>query len=106
MRHESSTSADAQGKATTEPRQTTVPTGTRVLESVKIGGRRYTSREAADRMCVHADATADKRALRVKTTQRREVEITEAERFLDTIGIGGGSGRTKRTKHARKGSSQ
>ena len=55
------------------------------LESVKVGGIRYTSREALDRFFARLDG--DDAVTASSTSKRREHEIAAAERELDQAGI-------------------
>lgn len=57
----------------------------RVLESVTVGGRTYTSREALQRFAAHRGGQHNAPTLR--TTGQRERAISRAERELDQAGI-------------------
>lgn len=50
-----------------------------ILETVVIGGRRFTSREALDRFVERTTAAADGQPLPVRTPRQRERAVQEAE---------------------------
>jgi len=53
------------------------------LDSVVVGGRRYTSKEALQSFVERSTAAADGKAMPVRTSRQREREITAAERDFD-----------------------
>ncbi len=53
------------------------------LESILIGGKRFTSAESIQRFCDRRTATADGDAPRARTSRQRQREITAAEREFD-----------------------
>jgi len=58
------------------------------LESIKLGGRRYTSVEALQRFAEATTAAADKkRPSKPRTSKLREQQIAQAEAALDAAGI-------------------
>jgi len=57
------------------------------LETVIVGGRRYTSREAVDRFVSQTTASADGRPARTRTEKQRERAIAAAEKELERMGI-------------------
>lgn len=57
------------------------------LESVLIGGKRYTSAEALDRFFAATTAAANGEAAPVRTTRQRAKAIEAAERELAEAGI-------------------
>ena len=63
--------------------------GTRAgkLESILIGGRRFTSVEAIQRFAQQSTAAADGDATPVRTSRQRDRAIEQAERQLDAAGI-------------------
>jgi hypothetical protein len=78
------------------PGQPSVPTlwrwvlsGTRAgkLESVLIGGRRYTSIEAIQRFAHQSTAGADGKAVTTQTAAQRKLAIQQAEAACDRDGI-------------------
>jgi hypothetical protein len=61
-----------------------------VLESVLVGGKRRTSRQAVRRFITKVNAAADGNVMPAKSSRRRQREIEWAERVLDGLGIGAG----------------
>ena len=57
------------------------------LETIKIGGRRFTSAEALARFIEQSTAAADGLPLPTRTNRQREAAIRRAERELDGLGI-------------------
>ena len=57
------------------------------LESILIGGRRFTSVEAIQRFAQQSTAAADGDATPVRTCKQRERAIEQAERELERAGI-------------------
>lgn len=58
------------------------------LETVTVGGRRYTSREALARFVAATTAAADGEPVaRPQTPRQREAAIRAAERELDRLGV-------------------
>lgn len=57
------------------------------LESLRIGGRRFTSMEALSRFFHETTAAADRREVSAEPTHRRSVAIERAERELAEAGI-------------------
>ena len=53
------------------------------LESILIGGKRFTSVESIQRFCDRRTAAADGDTPHVRTSPQREREITAAERDFD-----------------------
>lgn len=66
-----------------------IRTGVRgvVLESVLIGGKRYTSAEALDRFFAALTAQSRGEPIPVRTSRQRERDIDRAERELAEAGI-------------------
>jgi hypothetical protein len=58
-----------------------------VLESILIGGRRYTSTEAIDRFIVRTTAAAAGEQPAARTPKQREQAVGAAERELEAAGI-------------------
>jgi hypothetical protein len=65
-----------------------VLSGTRAgkLESILIGGRRFTSLESIQRFAQQSTAAADGNATTVRTSRQREREIAAAEAALTEAG--------------------
>ena len=63
--------------------------GTRAgkLESILIGGRRFTSLESIQRFAQQSTAAADGDATPVRTSRQRERAIQQAERACEQAGI-------------------
>ncbi|MBN1854575.1 MAG: DUF1580 domain-containing protein [Pirellulales bacterium] len=59
------------------------------LETILIGGRRYTSREALERFIERTTAAADGISCPARTHRQREKAIAAAERELEALGISG-----------------
>jgi hypothetical protein len=57
----------------------------RVLETIRVGGRIYTSIEALERFLVHAGG--EQRSAAIRSPRRRERDIREAERELAAGGL-------------------
>jgi hypothetical protein len=57
------------------------------LETVCIGGRRFTSREALARFCAATTAAADGEPVRSETPRQRERAIERAEREAKRLGV-------------------
>lgn len=57
------------------------------LESVKIGGRRYTSREAIQRFIERTTALADQKEVPVRCARQRTSAVDAAESELSKEGI-------------------
>lgn len=57
------------------------------LETLRIGGRRMTSKEALSRFHERVTAAADGEAPRPRTLRQRRAAIARAERELDEAGI-------------------
>ena len=57
------------------------------LESILIGGKRFTSAESIQRFCDRRTAAADVDTPPVRTPRRRERAIEKAERELERDGI-------------------
>ncbi len=56
------------------------------LETVLVGGKRFTSREALTRFHDAVNAAADGQPVVSRTTRRREAEIARAEKQLQEAG--------------------
>jgi hypothetical protein len=54
------------------------------LESVLVGGRRYTSVEAVERFCARATAAASREPPPLRTPRERQRAIEEAEREFES----------------------
>jgi hypothetical protein len=52
------------------------------LETIVVGGLRYTSAEALERFAARCTAAADGTTMPVRTTRQREAAIAAAEREL------------------------
>lgn len=61
--------------------------GNQRLETVLVGGRRFTSREALQRFIEQRTAAAEGQPIRTRTTRQREAAIRRAERELADNGI-------------------
>ena len=59
------------------------------LESILIGGKRFTSAEAIQRFCDRRTAAANGDATPSRTPRQREREVAAAERELERAGIRG-----------------
>jgi hypothetical protein len=57
------------------------------LETVRIGGRRFTSREALERFNAAVTAAADGTPAQTRTPRRRQRDIARAEKELAEAGI-------------------
>jgi hypothetical protein len=57
------------------------------LETVLVGGKRYTSQEALQRFVDATTAAADGVQIKPHTNRQRKASIDAAERELDAIGI-------------------
>jgi hypothetical protein len=57
------------------------------LETVLVGGRRYTSREAVERFVAATTAVADGEPLPIRTCKQRQWAIERAERELEAWGF-------------------
>lgn len=65
------------------------------LETIVVGGRRYTSVEALDRFIIATTAAADGKPAPARTAKHRQRAVEAAERELDRAGI---TDRPKRPK--------
>lgn len=59
----------------------------RRLETVLVGGKRYTSQEAITRFIEETTAAADGRRPKSKKSNRRQAAIDKAEKELEAAGI-------------------
>lgn len=57
------------------------------LDTILVGGIRYTSREALQRFCECITAAADGKPAPVRTSRQRQAAIDRAERELTEAGI-------------------
>jgi hypothetical protein len=57
------------------------------LETVLVGGRRMTSRQALNRFFAAVNAAADGKPVRTETPREREQAISRAERWAAELGI-------------------
>lgn len=57
------------------------------LETVLLGGRRYTSREALQRFFERTTAAADGTAVKVETPTQRRRRLDRVKRELSAVGI-------------------
>jgi hypothetical protein len=58
-----------------------------VLDSIVIGGRRFTSKEALERFISATDARAKGEPLPTRTPKQRQRSIAAAEKILEAAGI-------------------
>ena len=61
--------------------------GGRKLETVLVGGRRYTSKEAIERFIEQGTAAANGEPVHTRTAKQRARAIAQAERELAAAGI-------------------
>lgn len=57
------------------------------LETIKVGGKRFTSHEAVERFIERVTAAADGREIPVRTAKQRARDIARAEAELAAYGI-------------------
>jgi len=57
------------------------------LETIKVGGKRFTSHEAIERFIERVTAAADRREIPVRSAKQRARDIARAEAELAAAGI-------------------
>lgn len=57
------------------------------LETVTVGGRRFTSRQSVERFISQTTASANGLPIRTRTEKQRERAIAAADRELEAMGI-------------------
>ena len=57
------------------------------LETLLVGGRRFTSREALERFCERVTAIANGKSTPQRTNRQRTAAVNRANRELDRAGI-------------------